>query len=107
MTQDELIAQITAALREEPVVRALFLSGSFGSGTADRYSDVDFLAIVEPAQHAAFAASWRTILERITPIVFWSQRAWGQILVNAIDRDWLRCDLVIAGPDGLKARAQD
>lgn len=107
MTQDELIDQLAAALRGEPLVRGLILASSFGRGDADAYSDVDFIAIVAAAQHEAVAALWRDALARITPIVFWNQLALRGILVNAIDRDWLRCDLLIMAPDALQGRTQD
>ncbi|UXN72255.1 nucleotidyltransferase domain-containing protein [Devosia sp. A8/3-2] len=51
-------------------VRGLFLAGSFGRGTADQWSDVDLVALVEPEHHAAVAADWRQTLDAITLIVF-------------------------------------
>jgi len=46
MDQQTLIARVTAALADDQRIRGLFLSGSFGRGTADQYSDVDFWAVV-------------------------------------------------------------
>ena len=108
MKQGQFIDAITAALDSEPSLRGLFLVGSFGKGTADAYSDIDLLAIVDETRRAAFPALWRSILEGIAPVVFWSQRQAGGILINAITADWLRCDLVIAAGDRVDSnRSQD
>jgi predicted nucleotidyltransferase len=45
MNQAALIERIKTMLQKDPRVTALFLSGSFGCGTADQYSDVDLLLV--------------------------------------------------------------
>ena len=73
----------------------LFLVGSFGKGTEDRFSDVDLLAVVRDDQKEELPSTWRSTLEGITPVVFWNQRQAGAILMNAIAAGQTRCDLVI------------
>ena len=41
MNQSLFIERIKTTLQSDLRVRAVFLSGSFGDGTADQYSDVD------------------------------------------------------------------
>jgi predicted nucleotidyltransferase len=109
MKPSDLIEAVTARLRDaHPPVRALLLVGSFGRGTADRFSDVDLLAAVERDQHERFTASWRAVLEAIAPVVFWNQRASGDgVLINAVSEAWLRCDLAVVTPDAFAARTRD
>lgn len=104
MNQQELITAAKAALEPMEAVRGLFLSGSFGRGTADAWSDVDLIALAPPEDHAALAADWRRTLEAITPIVFWQELPRGGILLNAVSEEWLRCDLAITDDIGRRAR---
>lgn len=106
MDQQSLIAQVVEAIGANPRIQALFLSGSFGTGTADRFSDVDFLAIADPADHEELASDWRQTLEAIAPIVHYNRLPHALVL-NAITDDWLRVDLHIANRDHLGHAAQD
>lgn len=101
------IAQVRRGLESNEAIRALFLGGSFGRGTADAFSDIDFVAVADPKDHDAIVRAWRDLLESIAPVVFWSERRFGSILLNAITEDWLRCDLFLVAPASLKGRAQD
>lgn len=101
-----LIAAVTAAWRDDQRLRGLFLTGSFGRGTADRFSDVDLLALVAPEHQEAVAAHWRERLEAIAPVVYWNRLPFAFVL-NAITEDWLRCDLEVAAPEVIGRRAQD
>ena len=106
MNQNELIARVTVALTGNTRIRALFLSGSFGRGTEDAFSDVDLLAVADPADHEALATEWRATLESIAPIVYFNRLPWALVL-NAITDQWLRVDLSIVAPDHLTSQAQD
>lgn len=106
MDQQALIARIVEALGPDPRINALFLSGSFGTGTADRFSDVDLLAIADPVEHEALATDWRMTLEAIAPIVHYNRLPHALVL-NAITDDWQRVDLHIANRDHLAHTAQD
>lgn len=107
MNQQDLIDTVKVALRDDPAIRALFLAGSYGRGTADEYSDVDLIALVAPEDQATFAARWRMMLHAITPIVFWNELNRGGLIINAVSNEWLRCDLSIVAPDNLGQRAKN
>lgn len=107
MTPQDLIVAVQAALHEEPALRALFLAGSHGRGTADAWSDVDFLAVVAPGHQAGFALRWREALQAIIPIVFWKDANRGGLIMMAVSADWLRCDINVAAPGHLGQRAKD
>lgn len=47
MKSERVIETISNALRDHSAVRGLFLSGSFGNGRADAYSDIDFVLVSE------------------------------------------------------------
>ncbi|MCX6021337.1 MAG: nucleotidyltransferase domain-containing protein [Chloroflexi bacterium] len=107
MDQQGLIESVTTALATEPTMRGLFLSGSYGRGTADAFSDVDLIALVEPDDQPGFVARWRATLEQLVTVVYWFQRGQGRVLTNAVTDEWLRCDMVILPPDALAGRARD
>lgn len=107
MDQQDLIDAVAKRMDGITTVRALFLAGSYGRGSADQWSDVDLVALAAQEDHAAIADAWRTILDGITPIVFWQQLPRGGTLINAVSEQWLRCDLIITTPEGFGARARD
>ena len=106
MNQTALIDGIKRKLKNDQRVRALFLSGSFGCGTADQYSDVDLLLITDHGKQEEFLRSWPDILGSISEIVFWQRPFPAAPLLNAITSDWLRCDLLVFDPDQLRIRGQ-
>lgn len=106
MDQQGLVAAVVDRLRGDPDLRALFLAGSLGRGDGDRWSDVDLVAVVEPAAQDAFATRWRVLLDGIAPVVFWWTPRGIKGLVSAVTADWLRCDLFMVPPDGLGKRAK-
>lgn len=106
MDPQSLILAIADAVEREPLVAAFCLAGSYGRGTEDRFSDLDFAAFVAPDDHAEFASNWRGILTGILPIVFWNQFGSQALVVNAISEDWHRIDLAIHAPDDIARRAK-
>lgn len=105
MQQQAAIDRIEAALADDLRFRALFLAGSFGRGTADEFSDLDFIALVEPADHEVAAAAWQRAVESISPVVFWNRRVDTARLLNAITEDWLRVDLYMVTPAAFLERS--
>ncbi|UJW86742.1 nucleotidyltransferase domain-containing protein [Devosia sp. SL43] len=106
MDQQQLIEAVKAPMDIE-AVRGLFLAGSYGRGTADDWSDVDFIAVVSEGQERMVADQWRAVLQRITPIVFWNELPRGVIVLNAISEEWLRCDLTVATAKDFGRRAKN
>lgn len=107
MDHKTLIDAVVAGIAGNTAVRGLFLGGSFGRGTADAWSDVDFVLVAGPADQAAVAINWRELLGAITPIVFWNQIDGERLVINAISEDWLRCDVAIQPAPLLMASAKD
>jgi Nucleotidyltransferase domain len=107
MTPQDTIETISDAMHEAEFVRALFLSGSYGTGLQDEFSDLDFLAIVEADRLEEFAAVWRKSVEQVGLIVLWWDRRVKGTLINAITKDWLRIDVVAGDASQLSNHARD
>lgn len=106
MTQEQVIETIAAAVKGAPGVRALFLSGSHGTGLADAYSDIDFVLVAEGGASDAVAEIWRTAVAQTGEIVLWWDRTNVPVLINAITEDWTRTDVIILKPDQMGAHSQ-
>ena len=106
MTHSEVIDVITNALCDVPGIRALFLSGSYGNGMADAYSDIDFVLVAEEEASDAVAKIWRGAVEQTGEIVLWWDRTTVPVLINAITADWTRTDVVILKPDQMGRQTQ-
>lgn len=102
--QQDLIDAVTDGMQETAGLRGLFLSGSFGSGTADAYSDVDFLAVAEPADRKAIADRWVQVIEAVSPVIFQQRFGPNAELVNLVTESWLRADLSQADEGRLKGQ---
>ncbi|MEJ8561689.1 aminoglycoside 6-adenylyltransferase [Yoonia sp. GPGPB17] len=107
MTHNETIRTITEATRNAPGVKALFLSGSYGNGMADAYSDIDFVIVTEDGATDSIAALWKEAVGKTGNIVLWWDRTTVPVLINAITADWTRTDLIILKPEQMRAHAQD
>ncbi|MGR3511838.1 MAG: nucleotidyltransferase domain-containing protein [Paracoccaceae bacterium] len=99
MSHETIIRTISDALSDAPGIRALFLSGSYGTGLADAYSDIDFVLVAEEGATDAVADIWRAAVERTGEIVLWWDRLTVPVLINAITADWTRTDVLILKPD--------
>lgn len=106
MSHETIIQTISDALCDVPGIRALFLSGSYGTGLADAYSDVDFVLVAEDGATDAVAATWRAAVERTGEIVLWWDRLTVPVLINAITADWTRTDVLILKPDQMGRHTQ-
>jgi predicted nucleotidyltransferase len=107
MNQRAFIERIKTTLQTDLRVRALFLSGSFGAGTADHYSDVDLLVVTDKGGQGEFLRSWLAILSTITEVVFWQRPFTGVPLLNAISSEWLRCDLLVLDRNQIRIRSRN
>ena len=106
MDHAKVIDGLHNALRDAPGVRALFLSGSFATGHADAWSDLDFVMIAENGASDEVAALWRRAIECTGKIVLWWDRMTAPVLINAITEDWTRTDVVILKPDQIGRYSQ-
>lgn len=106
MDHAKVISTITEALEDRLNIRALFLSGSYGNGMADAYSDIDFILVAEDGATDAVAEAWRQAVAATGDIVLWWDRTTVPVLINAITADWTRTDVIILKPGQVRAHAQ-
>ena len=101
------IEAISRDLQDEPAIRALFLSGSYGAGIEDAYSDIDFLMVASDGATDEVAKLWHKAISRTGEIVLWWDRQVRPMLINAITHDWMRTDVVILKPDQMSGQTKD
>lgn len=106
MDQKQAITELTSKARQIPQLQGLYLVGSFGRGLEDDYSDIDMVAVADSEDHAAVSEAWKGILVSLWPIVFMNTRSFGATLINAITKNWLRCDLIIEPEDHFSQRTK-
>ncbi|NSX57058.1 nucleotidyltransferase domain-containing protein [Parasulfitobacter algicola] len=106
MQSERVIETITDALHSQPIIRGLFLSGSFGNGRADAYSDIDFILVSKDGPTDEIAGAWKAAVERTGEIVKWWDRGVRPALINAITADWTRTDVIILRPEQFAAHSQ-
>ncbi|MDO6732165.1 nucleotidyltransferase domain-containing protein [Marinovum sp. 2_MG-2023] len=106
MQSEHVIEAISNALCDHSAVRGLFLSGSFGNGRADAYSDIDFVLVSEHGPTDEVAGAWKTAVERTGDIVMCWDRSPRPALINAITADWTRTDVIILKPEQFAAHSQ-
>lgn len=107
MTHAKIIDTITEAVRDIPGIKALFLSGSYGNGLADAYSDIDFIMVTDGGASDDVAAIWKDAVGKTGDIVLWWDRTTVPVLINAITADWTRTDLIILKPEQMQVHAQN
>ncbi|WP_116597915.1 nucleotidyltransferase family protein [Primorskyibacter marinus] len=106
MDHAKAIDRIVDAIKDAPGIRALFLSGSYATGMADAYSDLDFVLVADEGATDAVASVWRDAIEKTGNIVLWWDRMTVPVLINAITEDWTRTDVIILKPDQMRAHTQ-
>jgi len=90
--QTHYIESLTAAAESDPRIRAAWLTGSFGKGMADRWSDVDAHLLIDPAHSDDFRAGVQGWLESLRPLVLYRLMFGGQ-MVNAMTDEGMRLDV--------------
>lgn len=106
MTHDQTIQTLTSALIDAPGIDALFLSGSYGNGRADAFSDIDFVLVAQDGISDDIAALWRAAVEQTGEIVLWWDRTTVPVLINAITADWTRTDVIVLKPEQMGHHTQ-
>lgn len=98
MTEDQqaLLAQLTEALARDNRVRSAWLSGSFGKGAGDAWSDVDVSVVVDEADIAGCLNDCRTGALALPATVF-SHIVHGRIF-SGVTAAWSRFDLTFLTP---------
>ncbi|HET7387564.1 MAG TPA: nucleotidyltransferase domain-containing protein [Nocardioidaceae bacterium] len=94
--QRDLIRRVRADLDRDPRVRGLWLTGSFGAGTSDEFSDVDMFVLVADETVESFAARWPDFAATYEPVL--CRRLGAEPVFTHVLPGWLRWDVVIGGP---------
>ncbi len=105
--QARLIERATEVARSDERILAAWLAGSFATGTADAFSDIDLHCVISDDSAAWFRDHWADLARQISPLVLASPLP-GLIGGYAITPEWLHIDVVMhpAGQfDPLRARA--
>ncbi|WUJ74615.1 nucleotidyltransferase domain-containing protein [Kribbella soli] len=102
--QQALIDRAEYVLSKDDRVLGVWLVGSFGRGTHDRFSDVDLWVVVAADDADSFCDDWPKTSDQISPTVF--RRALGPRVFNHITPDWLRFDVSVGTPDAIGSRTR-
>ncbi|BDZ58867.1 nucleotidyltransferase domain-containing protein [Barrientosiimonas endolithica] len=104
LPQEEFIARASEVLGADDRVRGLWLTGSLGDGTADEFSDVDSLVVVEDSSYDDVLAEWDDLAREVAPFVLVKQLFPGAPIFNHITPEWLRWDVVLVRPQDAAER---
>lgn len=92
----------THALKADPRIESVWLSGSLALDEGDEWSDVDLTAVAAqeaiPALVAAYAANLSAIANTVHAFTVYGR------IVSAVRADWERFDILFLTPSELKAR---
>jgi hypothetical protein len=105
--QDRFMAAIAEAAPTLPLLAGLYLAGSHGRGSADRWSDIDYVAVAAKQDSAQLAEAWRLLVSSLCRPVLLRTRNFGTILINLVSDEWLRCDLIIEPEEAFRRRLRD
>jgi hypothetical protein len=81
-------------LSSDPRITSVRAGGSIGSGTADRWSDLDLEVVTQADQHDAFLADRDRWLGAITPTVF-ARTPIAPFVINTVTDEGLTLDLAV------------
>jgi predicted nucleotidyltransferase len=96
--QQLVIERARTLLPEDDRILAVYLIGSYGTGEADEFSDVDVHCVVTEESAAWFEQHWREPLATIAgPLVF-TDGVPGLIGGLGITADWLHVDFFVHPP---------
>jgi predicted nucleotidyltransferase len=92
--QQEVIARAGELLPEDERILGVYLIGSYGTGQADRFSDVDVHLVVTDDSIDWFEQHWDDVLRKLTGPTVHTDRVPGLIGGLGITSDWLHVDFV-------------
>lgn len=106
MKQDDLIEKIKYTLQQNKDVRGAWLTGSFGRGDADQYSDVDVIVLIEDGRLDTIFSAFQQEINKISPILF-SKTLSSSKTINVITPEWQRFDLTFVSKLQLQKMSAD
>ena len=99
LPQRAFIERVRGDLDALEVVRGVWLTGSFGRGTADAHSDVDMFVLVPAEQRDRLADGWPSVAGRYEPLLV--KRLGAAPVFTHVLPGWLRWDVVIGNDTDL------
>jgi hypothetical protein len=90
--QLEYLHKLQSALEADTNIKAAWLTGSFGRGNADRYSDIDLNIWIDAADLDTFRKKTRTLLHEASPLALF-RWMFNDRMANALTTDGIRIDL--------------
>jgi len=90
--QTEYLHKLQSALEANPTIKAAWLTGSFGRGNADRYSDIDVNLWLDAADVDDFRQGTQAWLNELRPLVLF-RWMFNDRMANCLTVDGLRIDL--------------
>jgi hypothetical protein len=94
--QQQVIERARAVLPDDERILAVYLIGSYGTGSADRFSDVDVHCVVTDDTMDWFVANWADVLRSITgPTVLVDRIPGIECGGLGITPEWTHVDLII------------
>lgn len=93
--QQAVIARAAEVLPGDERVLGVYLIGSYATGAADRFSDVDVHLVVTDDSVEWYGEHWDEVLRELTGPTAWADRLPGLIGGLGITEDWLHVDLIV------------
>ena len=93
--QQAVIKRSTSDLPTDQRILAVYLVGSYGSGQADRFSDVDVHLVVTDDSVEWFKEHWDDVLRKISGPTVLADPIPGLVGGLGITPDWLHVDLIV------------
>ncbi|WP_427886636.1 nucleotidyltransferase domain-containing protein [Kribbella sp. GL6] len=93
--QQAVIKRAAELLPADERVLGVYLIGSYATGAADRFSDVDVHLVVTDDSTDWYTEHWDDVLRELTGPTVWADRLPGMIGGLGITPDWLHVDLII------------
>jgi hypothetical protein len=90
--QTEYLRKLQALLEAHPTIKAAWLTGSFGRGNADRYSDIDLNLWLDATNLDEFRQETQAWLNNLRPLVLFTWM-FNDRMANCLTVDGLRLDL--------------
>ena len=94
-TQQSVIARAAEVLPRDERVLGVYLIGSYATGAADRFSDVDLHLVVTDDNLQWFGEHWDDVLRELTGPTVLTDEVPGLIGGLGITPDWLHVDLFV------------
>jgi predicted nucleotidyltransferase len=93
--QRAVMTRAGEVLRGDERVLGVYLIGSYATGAADRFSDVDVHLVVTDDSTEWFEKHWDDVLRELTGPTVLANRLPGMIGGLGITADWLHVDLIV------------